>query len=390
MKSGLYDGIICFGGEDWWYHNRGHFDLQMMREFSQNVPVLYINSLGMRIPRVNKDGAFLSRIFRKIRSMLKNFVRINDSFGVLSLISIPGYNHIWIIKKIMLYSIKRAQKKMGIDCPVIWAALPSCITLLNNIPYKALIYQRTDRFETEEDVDYTYSKNLDLNMKKRADITVFCTRHVYTAEKSACRDSVYIDHGVDFQKFAGAGDNNQYPDDLPKRNGKKIVGYVGGMDPITIDQELIKRVVENLPDYQFIFVGHDNLPENWCNHKNVFFAGKKPYEIIQFYMAASDILIMPWRQNKWIEACNPVKLKEYLATGRPIVSTYFPELDYYQGLVTVASTAEDFTEAIKSSVNEVSMIEKRRKRVMGETWHMKYKIIERKIKSMEYQNRRLT
>ena len=107
-------------------------------------------------------------------------------------------------------------------------------------------------------------------------------------------------------------------------------------------------------------------------------------------MAASDILIMPWRQNKWIEACNPVKLKEYLATGRPIVSTYFPELDYYQGLVTVASTAEDFIEAIKSSVNEVSMIEKRRKRVMGETWHMKYKIIERKIKSMEYQNRRLT
>ena len=50
----LCDGVICFGGEDWWYHNRGHFDMQMMRELSRRVPVLYVNSIGMRVPKVGE------------------------------------------------------------------------------------------------------------------------------------------------------------------------------------------------------------------------------------------------------------------------------------------------------------------------------------------------
>ncbi len=61
-----YDGIICFGGEDWWYHNRGHYDMRMMRELSAHMPVLYINSLGMRVPRITEGSMFLRRIVRKL------------------------------------------------------------------------------------------------------------------------------------------------------------------------------------------------------------------------------------------------------------------------------------------------------------------------------------
>ena len=54
------------------------------------------------------------------------------------------------------------------------------------------------------------------------------------------------------------------------------------------------------------------------------------------YMAACDVLIMPWNRSEWIRACNPVKLKEYLAVGRPVVTTHFEELRRYDGLVQVA------------------------------------------------------
>ena len=53
-----FDGVICFGGEDWWNHNRGHYDMQMMRELGSMAPVLYVNSIGMRLPAL-KEGAVL-------------------------------------------------------------------------------------------------------------------------------------------------------------------------------------------------------------------------------------------------------------------------------------------------------------------------------------------
>ncbi|MEO0662179.1 MAG: hypothetical protein AAFZ87_11625 [Planctomycetota bacterium] len=51
-----YDGVVCFGGEDWWYHNRAHYDMQMMRELSADLPVLYVNSIGMRVPTPGEGG----------------------------------------------------------------------------------------------------------------------------------------------------------------------------------------------------------------------------------------------------------------------------------------------------------------------------------------------
>ncbi|MGH2824975.1 MAG: hypothetical protein ACRDLY_18540, partial [Thermoleophilaceae bacterium] len=56
--TGRFDGVICFGGVDWWYHNRGHYDLQMMRELSADRPVLYVNSIGMRMPAPRAGAMF--------------------------------------------------------------------------------------------------------------------------------------------------------------------------------------------------------------------------------------------------------------------------------------------------------------------------------------------
>ena len=59
-----FDGIICLGGEDWWYHNRGHFDFQIMRRLARRWPVLFVNSLGVRMPKLNEKRVFVQRIAR--------------------------------------------------------------------------------------------------------------------------------------------------------------------------------------------------------------------------------------------------------------------------------------------------------------------------------------
>src|SRR5215470_16759658 len=79
-----FDGVVCFGGADWWYHNRSHYDLQMMRELSQRMPVLYVNSLGVRVPRISEGSMFVKRMLRKLKSLTRGFVRVSERFGVLS------------------------------------------------------------------------------------------------------------------------------------------------------------------------------------------------------------------------------------------------------------------------------------------------------------------
>jgi hypothetical protein len=88
-------------------------------------------------------------------------------------------------------------------------------------------------------------------------------------------------------------------------------------------------------------------------------------------MAACDVLLMPWKQNDWIEACNPIKLKEYLAVGRPIVSTPFAELRRYEGLVNVASEGKGFAEAIQQALAQPIDPQRLRIRVERETWRSK-------------------
>jgi glycosyltransferase involved in cell wall biosynthesis len=105
----------------------------------------------------------------------------------------------------------------------------------------------------------------------------------------------------------------------------------------------------------------------------VFFLSRKPYEQVAEYMAACDVLIMPWNQSEWIKACNPIKLKEYLAVGRPVVSTPFAELDYYEDVVTIAENADEFVNGILQSLNndDPEVVTRRRKRVENETWTYK-------------------
>ena len=59
-----FDGIICIGGEDWWYHNRGHFDFQIMRRLAETMPVLFVNSLAVRMPSLKEKSQFAARIGR--------------------------------------------------------------------------------------------------------------------------------------------------------------------------------------------------------------------------------------------------------------------------------------------------------------------------------------
>ena len=369
--SRTFDGVICFGGGDWWYHNRGHYDMQMMREFARRIPVLYVNSIGIRVPRPTEGAMFVRRVIRKLRSLSRGHVSISDRFSVLSPAMIPGRAGMAISAGLLPTQVVRAARRTGIRRPLVWVTCPPAANFVDQLGAAAVVYQRTDRWEAFPEADAEQMLIFHRKLQQRADLTLFCSMLLYEGEARECRKAAYVDHGVDYEAFAAAGRGERpEPEDVRGLRRPRI-GFIGGIDALTFDPPLFVEVAKRLPDLQFVLVGSCSLPEGWVDLPNVVLLGQKPYEKVASYMAACDLLIMPWNQSAWIEACNPVKLKEYLAVGRPVVTTPFHELIRYEGMVAVATGAEAFVGEIRRQLADPPDPEQLRTRVRAETWEVK-------------------
>jgi glycosyltransferase involved in cell wall biosynthesis len=367
----MFDGVICFGGVDWWYHNRGHYDVQMMRELSERLPVLFVNSIGMRVPAVREGAMFRRRLARKLQSLRRGLVRVRPNFAVLTAVALPGRAGAAARRRALPWQVLQAARRLDIERPLVWVAVPTAADAIGRLPSEGLVYQRTDRFEAFMGVDRVRIAALDGHLKRRADLTLFCSGVLHEEEQAACRAAALVGHGVDFEVFAAAGDGllPEPPDAaaLPRPRA----GFVGSVEEHTFDPDLFQSVAERLPHVHFLLVGECTLASGWCRLPNVSLLGKRPYEQVAAYMAACDVLIMPWNRSPWIQACNPVKLKEYLAVGRPVVSSPFKELEGYAGLVRVASGAEEFATQLETAIRDPGDPRPRRERVRRETWTAK-------------------
>lgn len=388
-KNNRHSGFLCFGGEDWWYHNRGHIDFQLMRRFAQKIPVLYINSIVMQKPRLGKDFNLLNKVIRKTKSIFTGLKHIENNFWVYSPVSLPA-QHIPGLQGLNEFFLKaqiyQALQKLDINDPVLWIACPSAYPVTLRIPHCAYVYQRTDRHEDTPDVNRDLIMEYDRAMRKRADLTIYVNTKMYDQEQSTCKRPYFLDHGVDYEMFTAADHDAFKPEDIASIP-KPIIGYFGGIADHKIDKEFIRQIARRLPNYSFVFVGAPSPGFlTLVNEPNIYLLGQKPYEQIPHYGICYDTAILPWRKNCWTEAANPIKLKEYFALGKPVVCTSaFSEAQEYQELLYCADTVDDFVQQIQRALQENSQekILQRREWVRNLSWDSKASLI---LKELGFSN----
>ncbi len=374
------DGVICFGGEDWWYHNRGHIDMQLMRRYATTMTVVYVNSIVMQKPRVGAGSNLMQKVVRKTRSILTGLKKSDAGFWVHSPFSLPVHHIRWlrpVNSGALRIQMALLAGKLGMRNPVVWVACPAACDVAIKMKKSRLVYQRTDRMEEFPNVDAHAIRGYDQRLKAHADLTVFVNAKLYEQERHECRRAIYLDHGVDFDLFASAADDPTVPgemQDIPH----PIVGFHGAFGVHTTDISFMGELAEQMPDMSFVFVG-PTVPEcellRGC--RNVWLLGQKPYEQIPHYGKCFDVAIMVWRRNRWIEGCNPIKLKEYLALGKPVVSTPFPELDNYADVIHQAGTVAEFAECIRTALVEEqpALVARRREKVQMASWDRKAELV---------------
>ena len=370
-------GWVCFSGQDWWYHNRAHSDFQLMRRIAISRPVLFINSIGMRTPIPGRTTQVTRRIIRKVRSVLKFLKQpLPDTpdFHVLTPLILPFYGsrtlravNAWLVRQQVLL----ATNALGIDLDdsVLFVTIPTAWDVVRPLPRRKLLANRSDLHSAFQEADQALIRKLEHELIVHSDLALYTSHELMRTEQSLAGDrGVFFDHAVDFERFAAVQDGP--PEELAPLP-RPIVGFFGGIDDYVVNLDLLKRVAEEIPRCTLLLIGDATCPlDELVALPNVRWLGFRPYDEIPSYGAAFDVALMPWLCNDWIEHSNPIKLKEYLALGLPVVSTDFPEVRLYSDVIAIARDDDHFVELVADALDgkSVGTDQTRKARVAGATW----------------------
>jgi glycosyltransferase involved in cell wall biosynthesis len=185
------------------------------------------------------------------------------------------------------------------------------------------------------------------------------------AGKFPAAKTVVLLHGVDVKKFSNA--NTPRATDLPAHPA--VAGFYGLLSD-WMDTELLAYVAAKLPQWRLVLVGQEQTELAPLKKlPNVVMMGPRRHDELPSYVRHWDVSLLPFRRGLHMSGANPLKLREYLAAGTPIVSTDFPALDGYRDLVEVAATPDAFVAAMLRAREEGRRREQDRlRRVAAETW----------------------
>ncbi|WP_169853203.1 glycosyltransferase [Anaerohalosphaera lusitana] len=290
-------------------------------------------------------------MLRKTRSILKCYRRESESLHIYSPVFLPfqGKHHLDSLNNTILrHQLSTVVKLLKFKRPIVWVENVRSAEMISSMKPKLTVYHVSDLFAK---CKYTANK-VQLGKREQAvtrmsDLLICVSQRLYDLKRSQHSNVHYIPHGVDYSLFkeaAASGSKHPAATNVPS----PIIGYYGSLTPNN-DIETLKHCADKLPSYSFILAGQitGGDYEDLLAKPNVHYIGKQPYEQIPSLCASFDVCLLPWRVTDWIRHCNPLKLAEYMASGRPIVSVRIDEVaSLYNELISVADSPQSFCDAI--------------------------------------------
>jgi glycosyltransferase involved in cell wall biosynthesis len=230
-------------------------------------------------------------------------------------------------------------------------------------------------------VDPERIREMEQQVIRKANV-VFAISEPLVASKGKQNPNTYFSpHGVETAHFSRAyHDALARPRELGGIQGP-IVGFFGLIED-WLDFDLLEYLARERPQYAFVMVGRVARDVSRFAHlENVVFLGKKSYEDIPSYLRAFDVCHIPFELSDVILNSSPLKLKEYLAGGKPVVSVAIDEVRKLDGLVYVATDRESYLAAIDRALAEDSpeRAEARVRAMEGESWQSKVETISERV-----------
>jgi len=339
--------IIYFGPEPWdgLWRNRH----QLMSRFADHNDVWYVE------PATNLRHLFAGRAKRRSRLFSRDVSGVNvfHSPWWLPTTGRAPFKNISILFFLAVLSLVAGTGRK--QRPIVWFSRPTMVDYLGKLQAKLTVYHVVDEYSGYDRVSKSQSSNAsgkELRMLDEVDTVIVVTSTLFDLKSQYNPNTHLVHNAVDFESYADC--DPQAPDDISGIQGP-IIGY-SGLIAARLDLDLLQTAAESRPNWSFVFVGSVNDAnceaklEKFHKLSNVYFLGQKPVHDVPRYVLQFDVCMIPYLLNLRAQHASPLKLYEYAAASRPIVSTDFAAARSFEGHIEIAANGQEFLSACERSI----------------------------------------
>ena len=366
--------IICFGGEDWWYHHP-HSKNHLMRRFARaGNKVIFVNSISMGLPSLtHKD--LIPKIRRKLHSYSKLARDTSEGITVVSPLTLPFHGNAAARKvnqRLLILQIGRLVRRKGMTAPILWIAIPTAVNMIDKLDASCVIYQVSDKYDANSEdhsVDPNTIRKLHELAIEKADIVLYSGRKLLAEATAGLEKSFLLEQAVDFDHWSLI--STLEPAEETAAIPHPRLGYFGAVEPWLVDQDLIRSASAKHPEWQWLFIGNLARGTSLLNMPNVHFLPAVPYNDLPRYAAAFDVCVLPWiTSHAFTSYGSAIKVREYLATGKPVVISPLPEYEAMSDVLRIGRSHDEFIRLIEDALaeNDPSRSSERQAAVKDGTW----------------------
>lgn len=357
-------GIIAFA-KDW--HEDPTSNHHVLRELAKSRRVLWLNSIGTRTPKLS-SGRDLGKIRRKLVELAKGPVNVENDLWVFTPVVLP-FPHSAVARRlnqgILRASIAMLQRRLGMRDFHLWTFLPNVADYVGIFGESLSVYYCVDEWSLFAHLDKEETVRAERALLDKVDCVFAINEELAKAKRAHVAP-----HGVEHAVFARALDaSTTIPAEIASLP-RPILGFYGTLRD-WVDLELLAGVARSRPSWSIVLLGQqlDDMSA-LAGLPNVHLLGRKPHSELPAYCKGFDVGLIPYRLEERMKFVNPIKLREYLSAGLPVVSTPVPEVLRFGDVCHIARTPEEVIAAVQIAVKDDSQ-EKRRRRseaMKSETW----------------------
>ena len=368
--------IICFGGEDWWYHHP-HSKNHLMRRFARaGNKVIFVNSISMGLAPI-KSGELMPRVKRKLKSYAKLARTTEEGITVVSPAVIPFFGNAAAAamnSRLLTAQISSLAKRRGLTKPILWIAIPTAVEVVGRLDESMVIYHVSDKYDAntmDHATDPALIRKLHERAIEAADLVFYSSRKLFDEVTTGLEKSYLLEQAVDFDHWSRVTGGETEVAEAVAKIPRPRIGYFGAIEPWLIDQELIKRASRERPEWNWIFIGNKSRGLEIEDLPDVHFLPPVSYEELPHYAAGFDVCVLPWNTEvPFTSYGSAIKVREYLATGKPVVISPLPEYEPMSEVLRIARSRDQFIELVDDALreNDPARARARQEAVRDGTW----------------------
>ena len=374
--------ILCFAsGYDAPPTSKHH----VMHLLAEKNVVLWVNYHASRAPTPTSSD--LAYVARKLRQVFAGVQNPRKSLYVLTPLVLPLPSSAWAKKVnhfLLTAQIRSALSRLRRGPVQLWSFTPDVSYLLGRFGEERVVYYCVDDFAHFSGYDSAQVLRDEEDLCRKADLVVTTSTALQEAKSPWNRNTILVTHGVDYDHFSRAvKEDLPEPADLAGIPHPRL-GFFGLLRD-WVDLDLLAAVARLRPEWHFVLIGDADSTVDLTPYRvlpNMHFLGRRPYKDLPAYCRHFDVGLIPFKINDLTRAVNPIKLREYLAAGLPVVSTPLPEVSRSAGQAAIVNSPAEFADTVQSLLTPGP--DGRRQRsdaVSRETWPMKLEMISHGLQS---------